>query len=54
MRGSPAFVLLCVDADNVVGAGDAEVVSVLVGNEEVGQQGDHVHGGGKVLGGVDN
>ena len=36
-----------------MGAGDAEVVSVLAVNEEVGQQGHHVHGG-KVLGGVDN
>ena len=33
-----------------MGVGDAEVVSVLVGNEEVGQQGNHVHGG-KVLAG---
>ena len=33
-----------------MGVGDAEVVSVLVGNEEVGQQGNHVRGG-KVLAG---
>ena len=44
----------CEGPSAVVGAGDAEVVSVLVVNEEVGQQGDHVHGGGQVLGGVDN
>ena len=41
--------LLCAHVGNVLGAGDAELVGLLVVHDEVGQQGDHVHGERQVL-----
>ena len=41
--------LLGADVGDVLGAGDAELVGVLVVHHQVGQQGDHVHGEGQAL-----
>jgi hypothetical protein len=41
--------LLRADVGDVLGAGDAELVGVLVVHHQVGQQGDHVHREGQAL-----